>query len=203
MSNPVNEYLEVKEAGFFSGLAEGAKKVVKHPVFQFHAGALGVAVAGRTILNGMDSAILAITRKRDFNNMMDHSPDLQEARQGNPKQFNAHFNRLRRMNPTFSKDPVVAATYMRQMEASPATAGVAAVQALQSRRSLPLGALEATSQGRMPQMPFQSPGQQEIEGLQAEKLRMYPKEQKARADADQVKEQRDVERHEAWQKQNV
>lgn len=189
MTNPVDEYLRTKEAGFLSGIWEGMKGLAGTSVGQHATGAaatLGVLVAGRAALRGMDNVMLAITKKRDFNQMMEHNTDLREPYQENPKQFLAQFTSLRSMQPRFSKDPIVAGTYMRQMTASPATAGTAVVGALSAGRGMAPGILDIP--GSMPS-PMKA-GDAEMHGA-----RMGGMTQQADMATD--KAQRDVEMHKA------
>ena len=69
--------------------------------------------------------------------MLHHNPDLVEHHERDPQNFNAMFSALRTMNPAFSKEPIVAGTYMRQMVNSPVNAGEFAVRALGERSNLP------------------------------------------------------------------
>lgn len=75
----------------------------------------------------------AATKARDFRNMMEYNPDLQEHHQRDPRMFNQMFTSLRNMNPAYSKDPLVAGTYMRQMSDNPLTAGGKLTEAVGSR----------------------------------------------------------------------
>lgn len=137
----------------------------------------------------MDNVMLAITKKRDFNKMMEHNSDLQEAYQENPTRFNAQFTSLRSMQPRFSGDPIVAGTYMRQMVASPATAGTAVVNALGAGRGMAPGVMDLP--GSMPSpMRGQDPDAAEMHGA-----RMGGMEQQA--DLAGEKAQREAEMHKA------
>ena len=87
------------------------------------AGGMGIASAvGRTIA--------AITKKHDFNGMLEANPDLKDARNSNPIQFNRHYSSFRNLNPRFAGDPVVAGTYMRTMSEYPESAGKTIVESL-------------------------------------------------------------------------
>ena len=192
MTNPIDEYLHSKEAGFLSGVWGGMKGFAGTPVGQHATGAaatLGVLVAGRAALRGMDNVMLAITKKRDFNQMMEHNPDLKEPYQENTKQFLAQFTSLRSMQPRFSKDPIVAGTYMRQMSASPATAGTAVVSALAAGRGMAPGILDLPS-GMPSPLKAQDPN---AAGMH--EARMGGMEQQA--DLAGEKAQREVEMHKA------
>ena len=65
----------------------------------------------------------AATKTRDFKSMLEANPDLMQMQQEKPKQFNQMFTSLRTFTPEFSRDPVVAGTYMRQMMENPIGAG--------------------------------------------------------------------------------
>lgn len=105
----------------------------------------GAAVAGTGI--AIQKIYDAITKKRDFQAMLENNADLQEAYDRNPKQFNLMFSTLRSMNPAFSKDPLVAGTYMRRMAESPSHAGAIAVEALGHRDSASSSASDAFLRG--------------------------------------------------------
>jgi hypothetical protein len=101
------------------------------------AGGMGIASAvGKTVR--------AITKKRDFDGMLEANPDLQDYRKSNPTQFNRHYSSFRSLNPRFAGDPVVAGSYMRQMSEYPATAGKTIVESLkdapkdETRLTLPM-----------------------------------------------------------------
>lgn len=52
--------------------------------------------------------------------------------------FNAHYNSLRKMNPGYAEDPIIAGTMMRQMSMHPNTAGKVLMEGLESSsRGLP------------------------------------------------------------------
>ena len=132
MTNPLDVYLGAKEkrAGWFSGLGAGAKQMLSA---QNIGGALAAtAFAAATDVPGMIArkAYYAVTKSRDFNQMMETDPTLKQFQRENPTQFNSHYNSLRSLNPEFASDPVVAGTYMRQMSLNPATAGSVIVESL-------------------------------------------------------------------------
>lgn len=133
MSNPVEAYLEEREkvAGdWLSGTSKGIGRVFSPMV-------LGTVASTAALSAALDipgavarKAYYAVTKKRDFTQMMESDPTLGQFQRENPKQFNAHYSSLRSMNPQFAADPVVAGTYMRQMSMSPATAGSVIVESL-------------------------------------------------------------------------
>lgn len=201
MSNPVEEYLRVKEASsFISGMGTAAKGALSSPNVRAGGAFVGLNMAALAALKGLDSAYMAITKKRDFNKMLEHHGDLQEAQQANPKQFNAHFTSLRNMNPEFSQDPIVAGTYMRQMTASPDTAGMAVANTLAHRRGMAPGILEQTraSVGRMP---F-TPGEDQAEkALKMEKMRSDIGQSETRGGFEQARDVRESQLHPDRQQQ--
>lgn len=139
--NPFDQYLKTKEAKqkkasaagrFASGMTQGAKRVLD-PSELGRIGTQAAVVGGAGLLVGAaQKTYLAITKKRDFDAMLQHNPDLAEHQAANPQQFNQHYSSLRMMNPMFAKDPVVAGSYMRQMSMNPGTAGKVLVESLNS-----------------------------------------------------------------------
>ncbi len=65
----------------------------------------------------------SIERGRDFRQMMQTYPDLDQLRQDKPEFFMQAYNSLRKMNPAFGRDPIIAGSFMRKMVMSPETAG--------------------------------------------------------------------------------
>ncbi len=72
----------------------------------------------------------AIVKKREFSQMLDADKSLAAAHEKNPAQFNRHYNSFRRTNPSFAKDPTIAAAYMKQMTELPERAGLIIVNSL-------------------------------------------------------------------------
>jgi len=129
--------------GFFRGLGG---KITDTAIRAGTTGAMGAAAAGLGL--AVEHLYDAATKSRDFRTMLEHNPDLHEQHQQNPKMFNQAFSTLRTMNPMFSRDPLVAGTYMRQMMDSPLTAGGKAVEALSHRQPMsPI--LDAFSKGTL------------------------------------------------------
>jgi hypothetical protein len=132
MKSPLDSYLCEKEkrAGWLSSLGGGVRQILSP---QNIGGALAAtAFAAATDVPAMVArkAYYAVTKSRDFNQMMETDPTLKQFQRENSKQFNAHYNSLRSLNPEFASDPVVAGTYMRQMSLNPATAGSVIVDSL-------------------------------------------------------------------------
>jgi len=148
VKNPIDAYLSEKNAGFFDSVGKGFKQEAQNfgtaglgsELFRRGVGsalAVGGALATTTAAAGASKLYNAATKSRDFKKMLDHNPDLAESHKENPKQFNQMFSTLRMFNPAFSRDPIVAGTYMRQMTQNPLTAGSLAVEALGHTGSLP------------------------------------------------------------------
>jgi hypothetical protein len=120
-------YDQVKEAAIPSAVADVAMELKSGFGGQFvdalkGAGALALAGAA---LGGMTQAAQALhaaaTKSHDYNQMMGMHPDLKE----HPNQTlvaNA-FTTLRRFSPAFSKDPLVAGSYVKRIVMNPDAAG--------------------------------------------------------------------------------
>lgn len=137
MSNPFEDFLEEygpveeKTAGFVDS-AKGFGRDFGSAL------GFGAATAGASAVIGSlgiaaNKIYGAATKARDFKNMMSFNPDLQEHHDRDPRLFNQMFTSLRNMNPAYSKDPLVAGTYMRQMSESPLTAGGKLTDAIGNR----------------------------------------------------------------------
>lgn len=104
--NPIDDYIS-KCAGSkpetFRDMLSGAG----------HAAAIGGAMLG--IGAAVRKIHGAMTKQRDFKQMMSLNPDLQEAQQQRPAMFNQAYSSLRNMNPTFGADPLIAGAYMKKM----------------------------------------------------------------------------------------
>ena len=127
--NPIDSYLRMrKEAGFFSGWQDAATGMGRRAM-------LGAAVAGGGALVGAGVAAVgkireAVTRSGDFRQMMEVDPSLKEIQAERPAFFNQAYNSLRRINPTFGGDPIIAGSYMRKMMANPDAAGLTLAQSV-------------------------------------------------------------------------
>jgi len=131
MSNPVDEYLEKHGQRPLTKAPRqfGEMAVMMGERAALLGGAIGLALAGNKVYR-------AITKKRDFNAMMEANPDLEEERKRDPKTFNRFYNSLRSMNPQFAAEPVVAGTYMKKMLTSPEQAGGYLVDAMQATKGV-------------------------------------------------------------------
>ena len=151
-----------KTAGLLSGMREGATKALTgrtpdmqrmlrgvspadamsamHGVGQ-QVGERGIqgaaAVGGGLLAAGAGVAAQklydAATKARDFRSMLEANPDLAQHHEEQPRLFNQMFSTLRTFNPSFSKDPLVAGNYMRQMMEDPVHAGGKVVETLDYR----------------------------------------------------------------------
>jgi hypothetical protein len=153
MSNPVDEYLESVE-GFEkkAGPMDYAGRVMSGM-----RGAVGAEQMGELLMHGgiiagvgglmgaARQAYNAATKSRDFKAMLDVYPDLAQHQADNPKMFNQHYSSLRRLNPTFAADPVVAGSYMRQMSEFPHNAGNVLVQSVGAAPKLQGGGMKDLS----------------------------------------------------------
>lgn len=99
-------------------------------------GALAASSAGVAALGAAAEKIYnAITKKRDFDNMLEANPHLRAYQEATPEEFTRMFSALRTMNPDFTKDPLVAGAYMaKAMEQPVETRGFTAVDALRLRQ---------------------------------------------------------------------
>jgi len=132
--NPVEEFLE-KKASFGEAMSSLPKHFGRAAVGAAAAGAVGLAGAG---LGAAIGGILdAATKGHDFRQMLHHNEDLHEHYEADPTRFNLMFSTLRSMNPQFSKDPLVAGSFMRRMIESPTGIGGIAGEALKQRGDFP------------------------------------------------------------------
>ena len=95
--------------------------MAEHAVGAAAHGLVGAAGAGVGL--GAMKLFQAATKARDFRQMLEYNPDLAQHHEADPKMFNQMYTSLRRMNPTYAADPIVAGTFMRQMAENPNHAG--------------------------------------------------------------------------------
>jgi hypothetical protein len=125
--NPVASYLKEKtSASFVQGVRAGSgfgnPGRMGAAVGRGAAGAAGaLAVAGGAAI--ASKLYDVATKAHDFRTMLEENPDVAAEHQENPRRVNQFFTTLRTFNPQFSRDPVVAGTYMRKMLLEPQTAG--------------------------------------------------------------------------------
>jgi hypothetical protein len=135
--SPLDQYEEArKTAGVGNMLGRAGRGFADAMTPERVGGAAAVGLAGAAVA-GLGTAaqkiVGAITKQRDFRRMMEMSPDLSEERDRNPERFNQHYSSLRSLSPEFASDPVIAATYMRQMSYAPESAGKVLVESIGSR----------------------------------------------------------------------
>lgn len=137
--NPLQMYLE-KKAGFGQELGNAASATfssrnIAKGIVGAGAGALASgAVAG--IGAGAHMLYDAITKSRDFKNMLAENEDVAQLHAENPREVNRMFSSLRTFAPEFTSDPTVAGAYMRQMVGNPNGVNGIVNQALDSRRKM-------------------------------------------------------------------
>lgn len=130
-----DDFKKIKKASLGSTARDVAGQIPSAVVHGLGATAATAAVTGMGF--AAQKIYDAMTKRMDFNAMLEHNPDLADHHGTNPKMFNQMFSTLRTMNPSFSKDPIVAGTYMRRMMESPMHAGGIAVEALGHGRGAP------------------------------------------------------------------
>lgn len=153
--DPLDKALQAKEAGlgtalgwFGKGLSgQGSRNIAVQQSFGIAGrkalqGAFGDAATGALaaagaaamagVISGARKLLDAGGKRREFLSMMEQNPDLQEAQSSNPKFFNASYNSIRSLNPTYGKDPIVAGSLMRRMMQSPESAGTILMSTMKS-----------------------------------------------------------------------
>lgn len=149
MKNPIEEYIMSKTAGPLGGMrhlaVDTGRKILEEVPKGIGAGVVALGVGGATA--AVTKIHDALTKRRDFRQMLEHNPHLADAQSQDPKRFNQLFTTLRTFNPAFSADPIVAGTYMDRMIQSPGGAGAIAAEALQARDKVPHPTLDLFHQG--------------------------------------------------------
>lgn len=140
--NPLDMYL-LEKRGSKTAAPIDTLKNFGQEVGKATATGAGAAVAGATVAGvGLAAAKIwdAVTKSRDFRAMMSspHNGDLHEFLATRPKEFNESFGALRSINPAFTKEPMIAGTYMRRMmQMRPENAGGVLIEALGHRKAIP------------------------------------------------------------------
>lgn len=162
MTTPIEEYFQKKAAQLsLPGMGSGMGGRIGGALASAgtHAAVGAAASAGAAGLGLAASKIYdMVTKRQNFLQMLEHNPDLQEHLEHDPKLFNQAFSSLRAANPSFSRDPLIAGSYMRKIMDSPIHAGTAielAMQGQQHGRSPVMdafgkGALEGAKAGLNP-----------------------------------------------------
>lgn len=87
-----------------------------------------LAIGGTLALAGTVMAIRkihgAMTKQRDFKQMMALHPQLADVQAQRPQMFNQAYSSLRRMNPALTADPIVAGSFMNKLMINPEAAGM-------------------------------------------------------------------------------
>jgi len=118
MSNPLDDYFLHKEAaGFWTGFF-GHSEALGHDLRSAAIGA-GVSLAAAAAVPAAQKLYGAISKRHEFNNMMQHNPQLQSYQKADGPRFNQTYSSLRRLNPAFGKDPLVAGGLMTRMMDEP------------------------------------------------------------------------------------
>ena len=135
-NNPVEEFLTEKRAfGMDKLKAVGSHVGPALGRAGAQAGNAALAGVGAAAFAGLAGAagkmFDAATKTRDFNAMMEANPHLQHHLQNDPAGFNRMFTALRRFSPEFTKDPLVAGSFMAQgMESDPSDRGHTVLKAI-------------------------------------------------------------------------
>jgi hypothetical protein len=134
MSNPIDEFLEMKKEAWGAAFMQGAKKGMgalgEKAVVGGGLAGMGLLAAGGAMAIGKIRE--SISRKNDFKAMMQSDPELRGIQGENKKFFNQAYNSLRRVNPQFGGDPIIAGSYMRKMMANPDAAGLTLAQTVKA-----------------------------------------------------------------------
>ncbi len=103
------------------------------PVGLGQAAGAGIALFGAAqAVEVTQKAYHALKKKRDFNQMLETNPELEDTRREMPEHFVRMYNSLRSLNPQFASDPIVAGNYMRNMSRDTGNAGMMIVDSLRS-----------------------------------------------------------------------
>ncbi len=133
MSNPLDEYFETrKEASFWKRFVEPQTSLGRD--VRSTALTVGTTVGMMAAVPAAQKLMGAITKRHDFNKMMEANPHLRDEQAANPKAFNQMYSSLRRMNPEFAKDPIVAGGLMSRMGDDPEAASSILMEAQRYRK---------------------------------------------------------------------
>lgn len=138
--NPLDEYMEMKKEAFFGAAKQWLGRAITSKPAQDEFGKKfmgGLATAGGAAIVGAGAMAVnkirgSISRNNDFRAMMQADPELRDIQKERPQFFNQAYNSLRRVNPTFGSDPIIAGGYMRKMMANPDAAGLTLAQTVKS-----------------------------------------------------------------------
>lgn len=170
--DPLDAYFLHKEAGFWDNFKAG--RGVGGDVRTALVG-VGVTAAAAAAVPAANKLIGAITKRHDFNNMMRHNPDLQEAQASDPRRFNQTYSSLRTMNPEFAKDPLVAGGLMGKMMTDPMVTPNVLMEASRARQFPGLSPMQGAMISGVQKSPFGRPAdpyaeqKQQLEGHDIQK----------------------------------
>lgn len=126
--NPLDEYFMEKDAFNFGATAQqagrGAASIAGSDVAKGIATSVGAMALMGAGVPAAQKIWSAVTRRGDFKEMMQVNPDLREVQSEDPRFFNNAYNSLRKVNPTFGSDPIIAGSYMKKMMANKDAAGL-------------------------------------------------------------------------------
>jgi len=123
--NPLDEYLEMRKEAFKLPIGMGTQLAGVGMT-------MGLGAAAAHAIPVADKIYGAITKRRDFNEMMETNPDLQELQAEDDTFFNQAYSSLRRVNPTFGRDPIIAGSYMKKMMINKDQAGLTLAQSVKA-----------------------------------------------------------------------
>jgi hypothetical protein len=130
---------------------------------------MGAAIAGSVAMmlagDMYDATRRGLTKSRNYKAMLEANPDLAEQAATDPS-IKSHFNTLHRLNPEYSSDPNIAATYVRVGNSyggdlAIVNSLVSARKNLRDSKSLPM----------MPKIPWSSAAEDELNKAQLDKTK--------------------------------
>jgi len=134
--NPLDEYFMEKSAINFGAAAHQAGNAARGVAGSDVAKGMAISVGATAALGMLAPAVQkvwgAMTKGRDFKEMMGTNPDLRDIQQQDPRFFGQAYSSLRRVNPTFGGDPIIAGSYMRKMMANKDAAGLTLAQTVKA-----------------------------------------------------------------------
>jgi len=154
--DPIDDFLEKKEAGFFGDVWRGATSPSGEQVGRqlTHAAiGAGAALAAAAAVPAANKILGAITKRHDFKMMMESNPNLHPHLEENPKLFNQAYTSLRSLNPTFAKDPLVAGGLMLKIMTEPAVAPSVLTEAYRAKQRSEMSPMQGVMTSS-----FQKPG---------------------------------------------
>lgn len=199
MTNPLDDYLGQEKRAFLGQSMRTFGQSFAPAVAQGAAGALAAAsIAGSVV--GAKALYNAATANRDMRAMMAANPELKSVQKEDPKRFNLLYSSLRNMNPQYSKDPIVAGSFMKRMADPYADPGGFLVEALQGTRNADTTMMDAIRGGAQAGIasgvrPSDLEEKLEVEKYKADRMAAtgeasFERQQQARQEEDSLKFQR-------------